>query len=164
MVFHPTVNMPIDLKAVANNPNFDDKELLADICTMFEGHNEASEFILLYGAYIEPIDDLVDEEKDVKNVRLVGELAARLFNCTYWKKWGNCLYLVERLIHNTYFDSVVWESADEEWKRRDAKCLSHAGYNMLFAVVLLEFGEDALKGLSLRFREHAHKRHLGDKI
>lgn len=147
-----------------DNPNFADKALLAELAEMFNGREDAVNFVVAYGNYIEIIDDLVDEVKDKDRVRKVGEQAALVFNLPYWKKWGHALYYVERIIHNTYFDSVCWEESEEEWKRRDAKCLSHCGYNMLFAIILVEFGEKKLQELSLRFREHAHKRHINDPI
>jgi hypothetical protein len=147
-----------------DNPNFKDKELLATLCELFNGKDEAMEFIVHYGQYIETVDDMIDEPFTEDRVRLLTAQAATVFNLAYWKKWSYALYAVERLIHNTYFDSVKWQKAEEEWKRRDAKCMSHAGYNMLFAIILLEFGEAKLEELSLRFRHHAHERHLEDKI
>jgi len=146
------------------NKNFTDKELLAECCKLLEHNQDAVRFILAYGEYIEHIDDLVDEEKDNNRNRKLLEYSSMVFNSNYWCKYRSQLYLLERMIHNTYFDSVTWETSTDEWKRRDAKCLSHCGYMMLFAVVLIECGEEALNGFTLRFREHAHLRHINDKI
>lgn len=154
----------VEAKDIPFNPHFASQEFWAELVNLFIDRPEAHEFVLHYGEYIENIDDLVDEPKDVERVKKVTEQAARLFNSPYWKKWGDKLYLLERITHLTYFDSVCWESADEEWKRWDAKCLSHCGYNMLFAIILIEFGEDKLRSISLRFREHAHLRHINDPI
>jgi hypothetical protein len=152
------------LERISKNENFKDKSLLTDLTILLADRKEAHEFLYLYGEYGEVVDDLVDDPGNPDNVEKAARLAHVVNNCAYWNKYKQCLYLVERLIHNTYFDSVKWESADEEWKRRDAKALSHCGYNMLFAVILLEFGEEKLKELSLRFREHAHERHIHDPI
>lgn len=152
------------LTVIANNKEFEDKALLIEITELFSEKPEACQFIKLYGEYIELIDDLVDEIVSPMMVEKQTRLGALISSHPYWDKNKAILYLVERLIHNAYFDSVKWEDAQEEWKRRDSKCLSHSGYNMLFAVILIEFGEDKLTELSLRFREHAHKKHLKDDI
>lgn len=150
------------IKQIANNGNFTDKKLLSDLTELFQDKSEACEYLHLYGQYIELVDDLVDEEPQVDRVQEATKYAALIGNCSYWNKWKGYLYLVERLIHNTYFDSVIWEKSNTDWKRKDAKCLSHVGYNMLFAVILIEFGEDKLREYSIRFREHAHLKHLND--
>lgn len=152
------------LVEIARNDNFEDKELLREIAELFVDKPDAAEFIHMYGTYCEVMDDLVDEEPSVDRIELSGRLRMQLSGCAYWQKHVAHLWLVERLIHNTYFDSVRWEKSDEEWKRRDAKVLSHAAYNMLFSVILLEFGYEKLAEISLRFREHAHLRHLNDTI
>lgn len=151
------------LKIIANNDNFTDKKLLTDLTVMFHDRPEAMSFLELYGNYGEMIDDLVDQDKPV-DIQKVDSLRLQLTQHPYWQKWNHCLFLVERLIHNTYFDSTKWEKSNAEWKRRDARCLSHCGYNMLFAVIIIEFGMDKLNEFSLRFREHAHLRHLNDPM
>jgi len=152
------------LQAIARNDNFKDKNLLTELTELFKDRTEAYEFLVLYGEYGELVDDLVDEVVLPEMVEKTARLVHAVNNHTYWIKWKHVLHIVERLIHNTYFDSVKWESANEEWKRRDAKVLSHCGYNMLFAVILIEFGEETLAKYSLRFREHAHLKHINDPI
>lgn len=151
-----------NIQAIANNKNFKDKDLLRELCELFHGHDEAIQFVHLYGEYCEVMDDLVDEEKSVETIERAGSLRMTISSHPYWLLHAGQLALVERLIHHQYFDMVVWESSDEEWKRRDARALNHCAYNMLFSVILLEFGDEALKKFSLRFREHAHERHLED--
>ena len=155
---------PETLASIANNPNFTDKKLLTEIVELFAERTEAYEFLRLYGEYGEMIDDIVDEEKNLDTIEKAARLVNAVNNCSYWRKYQHSLMLVERLVHNTYFDSVKWEKSNSEWKRRDAKCLSHCGYNMLFAVILIEFGEETLSKFSLRFRTHAHLRHIHDPI
>ena len=152
------------LQAIIRNPNFADKELLKEVTVLLSEKPEAHEFLCLYGNYGEVMDDLVDDPGNTSDVIKADALSIQISQCSYWQKHQSYLWAVRWLIHNTYFDSVKWESAEEEWKRRDAKALSHAGYNMLFAVILIEFGIDKLNEISLRFREHAHKRHINDPI
>lgn len=151
-----------NIEAIANNPNFKDKELLADLCKLFDGHDEAIQFVHLYGEYCEVMDDLVDEDKSINRIEKAGRLRMDISVHPYWLKWCGQLAIVERLIHNQYFDMVIWESADEEWKQRDARALNHCAYLMLFAIIMIEFGDETLKKFSLRFRNHAHERHLED--
>jgi hypothetical protein len=146
------------------NPKFLDQNLFAEYEAMFVGHEEAWDFLKISCEYYEHIDDLVDEEVTTVDVKETTSLAACTYNHPYWRKHGAMLYLVDRIIHCQYFDSAMWESSEEEWKRRDAKALSHAGINMVFAVILLEFGQDTLDKFSLKFREHAHLLHIKDTI
>jgi hypothetical protein len=153
-----------NIAAIANNNNFKDKELLKDLCTLFEDKKEAVQFIHLYGEYCELMDDLVDEEKNIERIEKAGRLRMDISVHPYWLKWCGQLAIVERLIHNQYFDMVIWEQADEIWKRRDARALNHCAYLMLFSIILIEFGDETLKKFSLRFRNHAHERHINDSI
>lgn len=153
-----------NIKAIANNENFKDKELLKELCELFHGKNDAIQFVHMYGEYCEIVDDLVDKPKDIGLLEKAGRVRMDISNHPYWLLRHQQLAIVERLIHHQYYDMVQWESAEEEWKRRDARALNHCAYNMLFAVILLEFGDEALKKLSLRFRTHAHERHLQDAI
>lgn len=153
-----------NIEAIANNDNFSDKELLQDLCVLFEGKQDAIHFLHLYGEYCELMDDLVDEEKNVGSIEKAGRIRMEISSHPYWLLRREQLKVVECLIHNQYFDMVEWEQSDEEWKRRDARALNHCAYLMLFSVILIEFGYDTLKKLSLRFRNHAHSRHLEDAI
>lgn len=150
------------LEKIANNSHFEDKVLLTELTELFVGHEDASEYLYLYGEYCEVMDDLVDEPGRSEDVDRAGLLKIKLGQSKYWLKYCHILSFIERFIHHTYFDMVQWERAEEEWKRRDARALNHCSYWMLFAVILIEFGDEVLRKYSLRFREHAHKRHLQD--
>jgi G:T-mismatch repair DNA endonuclease (very short patch repair protein) len=152
------------LNVINQNDNFKDKQLLIELTELLSTRPEAVEFLHLYGNYGELVDDLVDEPGNPKIVEEADKLSIQISQCAYWQKHQQHLWVVRWLVHNTYFDTVKWESASEEWKRRDAKALSHCGYMMLFAVILLEFGIDTLNKFSLRFREHAHLKHINDLI
>lgn len=126
---------------------------------LFEGRDAAWIFLCKYLEYCHVYDDMVDEPKNVVLVERSAQLASEIYNSEYWKRYCQNLVVLERLIHVTYFDCVKWEKSDEQWKREHARVLNHCGYNMLFAVVLIEFGEDRLKEISLEYREFAHKNH-----
>jgi hypothetical protein len=144
------------------NPNFIDQELYKEYKMMFEGHDEAWSFLYAACEFYEAVDDQVDEITTINTTKRLTSLAAIYYNHNYWKKYGQALFLVDRISHCQYFDSVIWEHSGEEWQKRDAKALSHAAVNMVFAVILIEFGQATLDAFSLKFREHAHKLHLKD--
>lgn len=131
-------------------------EMVRELQQLFKNNGEAYHFLCICFDYQHHVDDMVDQDKPF-SLRETTSLAAVMFNHSYWKKWGERLYLVERLVHNTYFDSVEWEQDGlHKWKRKDARVLGNCGYNMLFAVILIEFGENALTQFSLKFREYVH--------
>lgn len=133
------------------------EHLQKNLQTLFTGRIAAFEFICLYLDYCHMVDDLVDEDKNIERINDTVSQASRVFNCSYWKQYGNSLLLVDRLIHNKYFDCVTWEHSEEQWKNEHARVLNHCGYDMLFAVILIEFGEGKLNELSLDYRNFAHE-------
>lgn len=132
-------------------------EIKSELGELFKSKQDAWQFLLMYLEYVHIIDDCVDEEKSVDRIEQLTKFAAIVFNSVYWRKWGTQLYITERLTHNVYFDSVVWENAEEAWKIRDSKVMNQRGYDMLFAVILIEFGEEELKKWSLKFRDYSHR-------
>jgi len=158
----------IELLNVMQNlelPEIKQSELVVlEVEQLLSTRPEALEFLTLYGEYCHVMDDLVDEAVTPEMVDKSGLLRMKISLCEYWKKHQRHLWVVERLIHHTYFDCVKWERSTEEWKRTHAKALSHCSYNMLFAVLLLEFGSEVLQKYSLRFREFSHLRHINDTI
>lgn len=140
-----------------------------EIAVMFKDKPEALFFLGKYIEYIHSIDDCIDENRDSFVILKTAELAAVVFNTPYWKQWSSALYLVERLAFNSYHDSVRWENVTVDkdqinWMLRDSKVLNQAGYEILFAVILIEFGEDKLREFSPRFREYSHLNQGHDKL
>lgn len=139
------------------------EELLTEIESILAKNQEAARFVVAYGEYIEMIDDCVDEPKDVELLNKMTATAQLLFSSNYWRRNADYLGLIEQTIHTVYFNVVEWEQSDEAWKRRDAKALSHVGYFMLFAILLLETRDPKLvQRLSLKFMERAHLMHIQD--
>ncbi len=138
-------------------------DMLQQIKDILEKNPDALKFVLAYGEYIEMVDDIVDEPKDVELVDRCTALATDLFSSNYWLQNSRSLILVERVIHMTYFNVVKWEKSEEAWKRRDAKAMSHVGYMMLFAILLLETGDSQLvQSIAIQFMEKAHLEHISD--
>lgn len=153
------------LEAIANNPNFSDKQLLTELSELLSDKPEAVEYLYLYGQLCEVMDDLVDGDGCAGQlVEQAGLIRCKLSVCAYWLKNLQHLWMTERLIHHQYVDVIEWEKSDIQWHREHAKALSHCAYNMFFAVIQLEFGDEKLRELSLRFRHHAHLKHINDLI
>lgn len=121
-------------------------------------------FILGYGAFIELYDDYIDKDKGDISIHTLKDKLVDLFSANYWLRNAPSLYLVEKLIHLQFADVVKWETSNVEWMRRDAKALSHCGYNMLFAIIILELGLEVAQEFSSQFRQTCHAIHLEDKI
>lgn len=155
---------PDILEKLGNNPEFVDKSLLVEINELLHNKPDAIEFLNLCIENGEIIDDIIDEGFTPELLEKQLRLHDAVNNCNYWMQHKQYLWVIGRLIHNTYFDSVKWESSTEEWKRIEAKCMSHCGYMMLMAVILIECGEEVLNKYSLRIREHAHMKHCMDIV
>lgn len=141
-----------------------DEQIEAAIQKLFDERPIASEFVKYFSDYCSLIDDQVDEDKSVNRTQEIATAASRMFNCAYWKQYGPNLVLIERVISIIYFDSVKWEKSTEQWKRQFAKVNSHCAAYMLYAVILIEYGEEKLKEVSLSFMEQAYNRHKEDVV
>lgn len=146
------------------NPAWIDQELYEEYKTMFKDKQEAFHFIATSCEYYEAVDDMVDEINQTNHVRKLTSLSSIYYNHPYYRKWQSTLYPIDRITHCQYFDSVEWEASSEKWKRDHAKVLSHPAVNMVFIVILIEFGQETLDKFSSKFREHAHKLHLKDTL
>lgn len=148
-----------------SEPHYHKQELTDKVLKLFEGKDpKIGRFVRSYGEYVEVIDDLVDEPKDVVMIQKMTSLAVVLFSSDYWRERGSMLRLVEQTINLTYFVSVKWETSNDAYLRRDARALNHCGYNMLFAVLILECGAEAAQSVAAEFMESCHSHHKDDAI
>lgn len=152
------------LQSISKNDNFKNKQLLCELAELFKDKPEVLEFLDIYANYGELVDDMIDDPGNNLTVQKADELSIKIGECRYWQKHQQHLWVVRWIIHNQYFDSVKLEGSSEQWKRQDAKVLSHAGSMMLFAVILIEYGIDKLNEISIKFREHMYERHKDDPI
>lgn len=146
-------------------PHYHNQALTDKVLKLFEGKDQKiGRFVRAYGEYVEVIDDLVDEPKDIALIQKMTSLATALFSSDYWRERGHMLRLVEQTINLTYFVSVKWETSGDSYLRREARALSHCGYNMLFAVLILECGAEAAQSIAAEFMESCHNHHKDDPI
>lgn len=139
-------------------------ELKAKIEKMLAHNKDALFFVCGYSEYAHLNDDNVDEPFSLERLQKTAAYANILFTCPYWLQNSERLKLVELTINLTYYDSARWEKSESEYLRHEAKALSHCGYNMLFAVLILECGFDATAKISAEFRESCHNLHKDDVI
>lgn len=135
------------------------QELLQILHELFKDFPEALEFVLAYKEYIHFIDDMVDVKdfQTVENQLKLQSKAAVLYSLPFWRRHVDNLLVLSLIMNNTYLDSVIWEKSEVEWQRRDSFCLRHVGIDMFYAVILITFGRDKLREISLKFREQCHK-------
>jgi hypothetical protein len=133
------------------------------IFDLLKNNPDAIAFLRVYSERGELIDDIVDEEKDIDKINQASYLSSLMFSSNYWIQNCDQLMLIEGIVNCLYFASTKWETAEEAWKRRDAKVISHCGYYMMFAVLLLETKNVVLvRELALEFMERCHLQHLND--
>lgn len=126
-------------------------------------NNDAKDFLLKHGIYCELFDDCIDKDKDIDRLHQLSILSIEVFNHPYYIKFRESL-LITTLIENiTYFDAVAWEQSNVEWKRRDARVLSHCNLSMFLAVLIIEIGVSEAKLVSNLIRERLHAYSLFDK-
>ena len=138
--------------------------MIVELNDLFAEKPDALQFLSLYGAYSDEVDNQVDEEKNEDRTQRISQLAAQVTNCNYWKQYSNILYLLSRTIENAYFDSVKWERSQEEWQRKTAKELASCGVMMIVAVIIIEFGEEVASNYSIKLREYYHNKHINDPV
>ena len=140
--------------------NHTDPALIEELSSLLANHPDAKEYILLYSAYVHRIDDIIDEPdkwRDPEFVLQTFQLAADVFSCDFYHKYRNILRPTEFLINNTYADSIIWERSSVEWKRKEADVIRHTAIDMLFLVVAITLGRDAVRKISEKYRTYAHK-------
>lgn len=134
-----------------------DKELLDELNQMLSVEPSAIKFIQAYSNYCHLVDDIVDEKFcSSEFVTSVTQAASDVFNSNFWLKYNNGnynLYIIDALINNDYADSNLWLNSDLKWKHDYANLLRCSMNNMLFAVIFIVAGRDALRKVSLRIRE-----------
>lgn len=139
-------------------------ELKSKIEGLLKHNQDALFFVCGYSEYAHLVDDLVDEPFNLERLQKTAAYANVLFSCPYWKMHGEKLRLLELTINLTYFDSAKWEKSNSDYLKREAKSLSHCGYNMLFAVLIIECGFDKTAEISAEFRESCHNLHKDDPL
>jgi hypothetical protein len=139
-----------------------DKDLQDTFNQAFANHPEARKFTLDYNRYVHLIDDCIDEPKDPEKILELCDLASDIFSSPFYVQYQHILGPVEKMINNTYADSVQWELSEDSWKKDAAKSLRHAGLDMFLIVYRILFGRVYTRTISSCMREYTFTKHLND--
>jgi len=120
---------------------------------LLEEKPEALEFFLLYNDYVNQVDDLIDEKFTKEGFLKSLYTASLLYSSNYFTNNRAFLLPIEHNIINTYADTVQWETCEDPKRKQAADVLRHCGQDMLFAIIKLEFGYEALRQVSPKLRE-----------
>lgn len=121
--------------------------------------DSALSFLRLYGQYCHMIDDLVDEGGTHQQLLKTFAHAAEVFNHPFYLRYQPFLYPMVIAITNDYADSVAWEKNGNEWQMKVADGIRNTANNMIFTVVNLVRGYDAMREISQMVREDSYFRH-----
>lgn len=130
------------------------------VTDLLKGRLKALEFLSLYTNYCALADDIVDGDKEPRDVIELCQIASALYNCEYWRTYGRELLIVERLNALAFHDSLKLENSPEHWQLEYCKFLGQSGCNMVFAVIMIELGEDSAKRISTYLRLKVYDRHI----
>lgn len=141
------------------------EELFSEINKVLLKDPASKLFILDYYEYVHKIDDLIDEGiKSNENLLSVFHAASKVFSNDFYRRYGHMLFIVNTLIHNTYSDIIQWEKSEIDWQKAYADNLRHCAIDMVFAVLYIVGGEEAMRKLSLPMREFCRLDNLNDII
>ena len=113
-------------------------------------HNESAyTFLCQWHEVVHQVDDIIDEdveskEKTIECFNRLHELYANPF----YRRHEDKLSMIVTLVRNAYADSVEWEKAEAEWKRKWADFLRFAGNEMTYAIAYIIGGWTHLRFIS----------------
>lgn len=121
----------------------------------------ALDFIKLYVAYANLVDDIIDEKEFQNKERILQHAndTETLHSHPYWIANVNWLRVVLLVVHNDYADSVKFEYGSEGDAKVLGDALRIAAFHLVAAVVYNEVGYDAMRAISPKFRYALWRRH-----
>ncbi len=136
-------------------------DILKDVFAMLDDHPDAKLMLKTYCNYCHDVDDIIDEKKiDSEHVLKTQAMMSDILNSDFWVKNAHFLYIVEALINNDYADSnILMNKPKDSPEYQQGDVLRCSGNLMIFAVILLTKGRDALRKVSLAIREASYKAH-----
>lgn len=126
---------------------------------------DAINLVQAYTKYVHFIDDLVDGDipRSHINILKLTNMAAELHTNPFYCKYASILLVVDSVINSIYLVCIDWEREDaEEWKRRHADVLRHAGLQFFLSVLYIVAGYEALSEVAPLMYEYSHSKHLND--
>lgn len=132
------------------------------------GNKEAHDFLQQYGAFINIIDDVVDEKTDVETRLETMVLAREVYTHPFFLKHFAALKQIDVNTTNAYADSVAFERSDVEWKKQWSDHYRHFGSEMALAVAYIvagggRQGHEHMRSLSQEMRTSVWAAHHDNK-
>lgn len=133
---------------------------LKEIFEILVDRPDAQQFLVSYFNYCHRIDDMIDQcITESEYILKTQALASDIMNCKFWQENASFLYIVDALVNNDYADANLWENNVIEWKKSHADVLRHSGNLMLYTVILITKGREALRSISPKLREVSYLMH-----
>lgn len=138
------------------------EDLYKMINDLFAPYPEVLALLELHNKYVHAVDAEVDKDNDAVGPLETAALALAYYTHPVYVKHADQLRLLSYLHHNTYADSVAWETSIIDWQIKAAATLRHQSLDMFYAMVLIYLGPDKLKSISLPMRKYTFLKHLND--
>lgn len=137
-----------------------DEFLLSKLQQYLNHDPEAVKFIQSFCQYCHDIDDIIDGDKtNTEHILKTFCNAAAIYSSNFYHRYSLQLYPIVLNITNTYADSVKWEKSDVDWKRAVSDTLRSCGNDMIYIVVGICSGYDAMRDVSALLREVSYNHH-----
>lgn len=118
--------------------------------------SEAALFLKAVLGWVHAIDDIEDEETTPEFRLRTHVMGVSVMSSNYYQRHAAQLYLPLLLVANNYADSLHLEKSGLSWKRSLADMLRCSSIYLLQAVILIEGGWEALRGISELIHENGY--------
>lgn len=125
------------------------------------GDYEAGNWLFRWNVYCNGIDDLIDGEERPTPDALLEQFAnaATLYTHAFFQRNSSTLLPLILSATLTYADSVEFERATEDWKRKVADVIRFTGNDIVVAVAAICGGLKHAREISRLLREDSWKSH-----
>lgn len=141
------------------------QERFAKFAENYLGENpDALVFCLNYVAYAHMIDDIIDEDipPDMHRKQFIMQtfrIAPVLFANIFYLNNFSTLYGLVKMAHDSYVESLTYESSNEEWKQRLGDFLRQNGNEVILACIEIVGGSVKKIQAAVELRELAYETH-----
>jgi hypothetical protein len=140
------------------------KELKDLICKHLANAPDALRLIVSYTKYVHFIDDMIDGDipRSHPNILKLCNIAAEVHANPFFCQFASVLLVADSVVNSIYLVCIDWEKSEEEWQKRHADVLRHAGLQFFLSVLYIVAGYDALVEIAPLMYEYSHSLHLND--
>ncbi len=124
-----------------------------------KGNPDAAGFLIAFIAYCHLLDDVVDKDKPVTDVRLATESLAlidELMLNPFVQQNRAVLWPLITIGFNGWLDANAWEAGNDEAKKRDADVVKGLYHEVCWMTARLCGGFQHMRELTTKYREYDH--------